>query len=163
MYLYTVAMISLDTEAVFAEDDPQPFNVCVVASVDGDTHCPMDFKAFFIVSFIRLSGECAPRKCMLITKFHERNEEGHGNFVHNETEICRNVTFEPCESIKCVDLKTVFSVSDDEDFHIQKFNISILPLEEEVEERYGGKVVSGELVEVEIDEDDRELIYRFFK
>ena len=84
--------------------------------------------------------------------------------MHNEAEICRNVTFEPCESIKCVDLKTVFSISDDEDFHIQKFNISILPLEEQVEERYGGRViVSEEVVEVEIDEDDCELIYRFFK
>ena len=79
--------------------------------------------------------------------------------MHNETQICRNVPFEPCESIKCVDLKTVFSISDDEDFHIQKFNISILPLEEEDEKRYGGKViVSEEVVEVEIDEDDRELI-----
>ena len=79
--------------------------------------------------------------------------------MHNETEICRNVTFEPCESMKCVDLKTVFSISDDEEFHIQNFNVSILPLEEEVEKRYGGKViVSEEVVEVEIDEDDRELI-----
>ena len=166
MYLYTVAIISLDTETVFAEDNLEPFNVYVVVSVDGDTHCPMDFKATFIVSFIGLSGECALRQCMLITKFNERNGEDHGNFVHNETEICRNVTFEPCESIKCVDLKTVFNISDDEEFHVQKFNISILPLEQEVEEHYRGKViVSEELVEVEIDDDDddRELIYRFFK
>ena len=69
MYLYTVAFISLDTETTFAEDDPQPFNVCVVASVDGDTHCPMDFNATFIVNFIRLSGECALRQCMLIIPY----------------------------------------------------------------------------------------------
>ena len=58
----------------------------------------------------------------------------------------------------------MFNISDDDEFHIQKFKISILPLEQEVEEDYGGKViVSEELVEVEIDDDDREFIYRFFK
>ena len=44
-----------------------------------------------------------------------------------EDQICRNVTIEPCSTTACIDLKDVFDITDDDEFHLQSFNISLLP------------------------------------
>ena len=44
----------------------------------------------------------------------------------NTGNISRPVTFDECESEKCVDLKTVFSITDDAESRIQKFNVSFM-------------------------------------
>ena len=50
------------------------------------------------------------------------------NINHSGDQICRNVTIGPCESTACVDLKDVFNIANDDEFHHQLlFNVSLLP------------------------------------
>ena len=55
------------------------------------------------------------------------NTDNGDNINHGGDQICRNVTMGPCESTACVDLIDVFNIANDNEFHHQSFNVSLLP------------------------------------
>ena len=71
----------------------------------------------------------------------------------NTGNISRPVTFDECESEKCVDLKTVFSIPDDAESHIQKFNVSfITQVEASIQE-----IIFGEQKTISVENDARKF------
>ncbi|CAI8002455.1 hypothetical protein GBAR_LOCUS3398, partial [Geodia barretti] len=48
------------------------------------------------------------------------------NIDHGGDQICRNVILDPCNTTACVDLKDVFNITDDNEYHLQSFNVSLL-------------------------------------
>ena len=69
---------------------------------------------------------------------------------HGGDQICRNVTMGPCESTACVDLKDVFNI----EFHLQSFNVSLLPNTSRDSDDIGKLKIFTEVREFEIREDD---------
>ena len=63
------------------------------------------------------------------------------------------MTFDECESEKCVDLKTVFSTPDDAESRIQKFNVSfITQVEASIQE-----IIFGEQKTISVENDARKF------
>ena len=86
------------------------------------------------------------------------------SFLHNEdTEnrdgetIFRDVTVDKCNNMTCVDLKTVFSIPNDEEFNTRLFNVSLLPDAETDVPQSGMFRVSTDVVMFAIRDDDCKL------
>ena len=78
------------------------------------------------------------------------------NVLHNDESICRLLTFNECEWEKCVDLKTVFDIPDDDQFHIQHFNVSFMQQVEASIQDFNG-IIFDEVKQISIEEDDRKF------
>ena len=74
-----------------------------------------------------------------------------GNMTSDE--VVKSLLFETCESRKCVDLKTLFNIFDDEEFYTQKFNITLVPeVGIDKQRRYEGEniIVNNDIKEITI-------------
>ena len=56
-----------------------------------------------------------------------------------------------------MDLKTVFDIPNDEKYHLQLFNTSVLPEFKSATQEHGEIIVETEIREIEILEDDRKF------
>ena len=66
------------------------------------------------------------------------------------------MTFDECESEKCVDLKTVFSTPDDAESHIQKFNVSFMTQVDASIQDFN-EIIFGEQKTISIENDARKF------
>ena len=78
------------------------------------------------------------------------------NVLHNDESIGQLLTFNECEWEKCVDLKTVFDIPDDDQFHIQHFNVSFMQQVEASIQDFNG-IIFDEVKQISIEEDDRKF------
>ena len=74
----------------------------------------------------------------------------------NTGNISRPVTFDECESEKCVDLKTVFSITDDAESRIQKFNVSFMTQVEASIQDFN-EIIFGEQKTISVENDARKF------
>ena len=79
--------------------------------------------------------------------YNEDTENG------DDETIFRDVTVDKCDNMTCVNLKAVFNIQNDEKFHFQLFNVSLLPNAETVPQS-GMFRVSTDVVMFEIRDDD---------
>ncbi|CAI8041949.1 hypothetical protein GBAR_LOCUS23280, partial [Geodia barretti] len=128
----TVSVSLLPSIVVFYESDEGPFDICVIVISEGtDQNCPVEFQVNYTLSFTK----------------NTYTENGDG-----ET-ILRDVTVDKCDNMTCVNLKAVFNIQNDEEFHFQLFNVSLLPNAETVPQS-GMFRVSTDVVMFEIRDDD---------
>ena len=76
------------------------------------------------------------------------------NIIHDEDQICRNVLLGPCNTTACVDLKDVFNITNDNQYHLQSFNVSLLSNTSRDSDDIGTLEVFTEVREFKIREDD---------
>ena len=74
----------------------------------------------------------------------------------NTVNISQPVTFDECESEKCVDLKTVFSTTDDAESRIQKFNVSFMTQVEASIQDFN-EIIFGEQKTISVENDARKF------
>ena len=67
------------------------------------------------------------------------------------------MTFDECESEKCVDLKTVFSITDYAESRIQKFNVSFMTQVEASIQDFN-EIIFGEQKTISVENDARKYI-----
>ncbi|CAI8013545.1 hypothetical protein GBAR_LOCUS8571, partial [Geodia barretti] len=128
----------------FNEEDEGPFNVCVIVESEEDD-CPVEFDIEFTIRFTRIS------------RSTDDTDNGD-NIDHGGDQICRNVILDPCNTTACVDLKDVFNITDDNEYHLQSFNVSLLSNTSRDSEDIGILEVFTEVREFKVLEDDLLLL-----